>query len=78
MSKDESKSSQSSSEQIFAQIEETMEPGGVRDLWLNLRNELSEGGPEAVRTYLESEYQRRKTIVQDALDELTDQVEGTS
>ena len=55
-----------------------MEPGGVRDLWLNLRNELSEGGPEAVRTYLESEYQRRKTIVQDALDELTNQLEGTS
>ena len=78
MPNDESKSSQSAAEQIFAQIEENMEPGGIRDLWLSLRNELSEGGPEAVRTYLESEYQRRKAIVQDALDELTNQLEGTS
>lgn len=78
MPEDASKLTQSASEQILTQIEDNMEPGGVRDLWLSLRNELSEGGPEAVRTYLESEYERRKSIVQDALDELTNRLEGTS
>ena len=52
-----------------------MEAGGVRDLWLGIRQELAEGGPEAVRTYLASEYQTRKAIVQSALDELTKQLE---
>ena len=73
----ESKSTQSASEQIFGQIEQDLEPGGVRDLWLSLRKELSEGGPDGVRTYLESEYQRRKAIVKTALDELTNQLEET-
>ena len=75
MSDDLSKHAQSASEQIFLQIEQDMEAGGVRDLWLSLRKELAEGGTEAVRTYLESEYQRRRTIVQTALDELTNQME---
>ena len=78
MSDEESKSTQSASEQIFGQIEQDLEPGGVRDLWLNIRKELSEGGPGAVRTYLESEYQSRKAIVKTALDELTNQLEETA
>lgn len=78
MPNEESKPAQSASEQIFGQIEQDLESGGVRDLWLNLRKELSEGGPEGVRTYLESEYQQRKAIVQTALDELTNQLEETA
>ena len=66
------------SEQIFAQIEENMGPGGVRDLWLNLRSELAGGGPQAVNSYLESEYRRRKAIVKDATDALSKQFEEIS
>ena len=78
MSKEETKPTEAASEQIFGQIEQLLEPGGVRDIWLSLRSELAEGGSEAVRTYLASEYQRRKAIVQGALDELTNQLEETT
>lgn len=74
----ERKPDQSGSEQIFVQIEEDLEPGDVRDLWLALREELKEGGPQRVRTYLESEYNRRKAILQNALNEVSDQLEKTS
>ena len=77
MPNEESKSVPSASEQIFSQIEQDLEAGGVRDLWMGLRKELAEGGPEAVRTYFDSEYQRRKAIVQASLDELTNQLEET-
>ena len=75
MSDESSKSVQSASEQIFRKIEQDMEAGGVRDLWLGIRKELAEGGPEAVRTYLASVYQTRKAIVQSALDDLSNQLE---
>lgn len=75
MSKDESVSTQSGSEQIFNQIEQNLEAGWVRDVWQNLRTELAEGGMGNVRTYLDAEYQRRKGIIQAALDELTNQLE---
>ena len=75
MSNEPSKSGQPASEQIFKQIEQDMEAGGVRDVWLGIRKELAEGGPEAVRTYLASEYQARKAIVQSALDDLSNQLE---
>ncbi len=55
-----------------------MKPGGVRDFWWGLRQELAEGGPEAVRTYLESEYERRHATVQNALQELSNQLEETT
>jgi len=74
----ERKPDQSGSEQIFVQIEEDLQPGDVRDLWLALREELKEGGPQSIRTYLESEYMRRKTILQNALDEVSDHLEKTS
>ncbi len=73
----ESKPNESASEQIFMQVEKELEPGGVRDLWLNLRKELNEGGAERVRTYLDAEYERRKAIVQNALTELSNQLEET-
>ena len=44
-------------------------------MWQNLRKELAEGGMGNVRTYLDAEYQRRKGIIQAALDELTNQLE---
>ena len=77
MPDNEGRSNESASDQIFAQVEESMEPGGVRDLWLSLRRELAEGGPETVRTYLEAEYERRRAIVQNALHELSNQLEET-
>ena len=77
MQDSECKPDESASEQIFMQLEQDMEPGGVRDLWQSLRRELAEGGPEAVRTYLESEYDRRQSIVHDALQDLASQLEGT-
>ena len=72
----EIKPSESAAEQIFDRIEEDMEPGDVRDLWLSLRRELNEGGPDSVRTYLDAEYKRRKADVENALQELTSQLEG--
>ena len=75
MPEDELVSTQSASEQIFNQIEENLEAGGVRDVWQNLRKELAEGGTGNVRTYLDAEYQRRKGIIKAALDELTNQLE---
>ena len=77
MPSDESKHAQSAAEQIYGQIEGELEAGGVRDLWLSIGRELGEGGPESVRTYLEAEHQRRNSIVQDALDKLTAQLEET-
>ena len=70
--------SESASEKIFVQLEENMDSGGVRDVWLSLRKELNEGGPESVRSYLEAEYERRKTIVQKELTELSHQLEETT
>lgn len=70
-----SQAKQSAAEQIFVLIEQEMEPGGIRDLWWNIRKELGEGGVESVRTYLDAEYQRRKAVVESALNELNDQLE---
>ena len=75
MPKNESVSTQSASEQIFSQIEQSLEAGGVRDVWQNLQKELAEGGMANVRTYLDAEYQRRRSIIQSALDELSNQLE---
>ena len=77
MPDNEGKSNESASEQMFVQIEEDIEPGGVRDLWLSIRKELNEGGAERVRTYLDAEYERRKTIVQSALSELSNRLKET-
>ena len=78
MQDEELNSEESASEQILKEIERNLEPGGVRDLWLSFRKELTEGGPEGVRTYLASEYHRRKAIVERALDELANQLEETT
>lgn len=78
MPNNEYKPNESASEQIFMQLEDGMEPGGVRDLWLSLRKELNEGGTERVRTYLDAEYNRRSAIVQNALNELSKQLEEIS
>lgn len=75
MSNESINPSQSAAEQIFRQIEQALEAGEVRDLWLNLRSELADGGIEGVRTYLESEYERRRAIVQNAMEDLTNQLE---
>ena len=75
MPKNESAPTQPASEQIFNQLEQSLEAGGVRDIWQNLRKELADGGTGNVRTYLDAEYQRRKSIIQSALDELTNQLE---
>lgn len=66
---------ESASEEIFANVEETLEAGSVRDLWWSVRSELAEEGPGAVRTYLQSEFQRRRAIVEDALQGLSKQLE---
>lgn len=78
MPDDQNKPSESASEQIFVQLEESMEPGGVRDLWLNIRRELNEGGPGFVRTYLDAEYEGRNAIVQNALNELSNLLDETN
>ena len=78
MPDNESKPTEPASEQIFTQLEGDMESGGIRDLWLSLRRELNEGGPESVRTYLQAEYERRKAIVQSALNELSNRLEETN
>ena len=46
MSNESINPSQSAAEQIFRQIELALEAGEVRDLWLNLRSELADGGIE--------------------------------
>ena len=71
----ESYPQQSASEEILTQVEESLAAGPVRDLWLGVRAELAENGPGAVRTYLQSEFQRRRSIVENALQELSSQLE---
>ena len=45
-------------------------------MWQSLRTELaSEGGLGNVKTYLDAEYQRRKGIIESALDELSGRLE---
>ncbi|MDE0079034.1 MAG: hypothetical protein OXO50_16055 [Caldilineaceae bacterium] len=78
MSRNDGDLNESASEQIFAQLEKDMEPGGGRDLWLAIRRKLNEGGPEGVRTYLEAEYERRKAIIQKEVNELSNQLEEIS
>lgn len=78
MSNDDKNSAPSTSEQIFGQIEQNLEAGGVRDMWQNIRKELDENGTEGVRSYLELEYQRRKAIVRSAMDNLTSRLEETT
>ena len=69
-------STQPAAEQIFGAVEQGMEGGEVRDLWLNVRSELDDGGIDSVRTYLESEYERRKAALQNAVDNLLHQLKG--
>lgn len=73
----EPKPTKSASEEILTQVEENLAPGSTRDLWWQVRSELAESGPEAVRTYLQSEYQVRHNIVKNALEELSNQLEET-
>ena len=75
MSNEEKELAEQASERIYGQIEENMNPGGLRDLWQNIRSELDGGGPQSVGSYLETEYARRKTIVDTALSELASQFE---
>ena len=67
--------SDSASEVIFGQIEQDLEAGELRELWGNLRSELSEGGIDAVRTYLDAERERRKAIVLQSIEDLRNQLE---
>ena len=71
----ESNPQKSASEEIFTEVEESLAAGPVRDLWWGIRAELAENGPGAVRTYLQSEFLRRRGVVENALQELSDQLE---
>ena len=77
MSNSEATASKPASQEIFAQVEQNLTPGPVRDLWWSVRSELGDGGPEAVRTYLQAEFERRRTILRDALEELTTRLQET-
>ena len=55
----ESNPQKPASEELLNQVEESLTAGPVRDLWLGVRAELAENGPGAVRTYLQSEFQRK-------------------
>ena len=68
----------SASRQVFEQIEQNLEAGGGRDMWQNIRTELDENGTEGVRSYLDSEYQRRKAIVQSTMENLASRLEETT
>ena len=71
-------SGSSASRQVFEKIEQNLEAGGVRDMWQNIMKELEENGTDGVRSYLESEYERRKVSVQSAMESLKSRVEETS
>ena len=58
------------SQELFQQVEEGLEPGSARDLWWGLRGELNEGGPGAVRTYLDAEFQGRETHLREEIQRL--------
>ena len=75
MANPEAHAKKSASEEIFTQVEESLAAGPVRDLWLAVRAELAENGPGAVRTFLQSEFQRRRSIVENSLQELSSQLE---
>lgn len=71
-------STPSASQQVFEQIEQNLEAGAGRDMWQNIRKELDENGTEGVRSYLDAEYQRRKSIVQSTLANLASRLEETT
>ncbi len=71
-------SAPSASRQVFEQIEQNLEAGGGRDMWQNIRKELDENGTEGVRSYLDLEYQRRKSIVQSTMENLASRLEETT
>lgn len=78
MSNKNSTLTKSASNRIFSEFEQNLEAGGVRDMWLSIRQELTDGGPSAVHTYLESEYQRRTAKVKNALSDLKDQLKESN
>ena len=65
-------------EAVYDQLEQDLDPGELRDLWLLLRQELSDGGLEAVTTYLDAEFEHLERDFKNALIELDSQLEGTT
>lgn len=78
MTNSELGTSKSASDEIFANVEKSLDVGSTRDLWWSVRSELADNGPGAVRTYLQSEHQRRRAIVEELIQEISDQVQGIS
>ena len=74
MPKLDSNPSKPASEEIFTQIEEDLNPGPLRDLWWSIRGELSDGGPQSVRSYLKAEYERRYSSLKASLEELANRM----
>ena len=74
----ENKSHKAVSDEVFAQIEQGLAAGPVRDLWWSVRSQLSEQSLEDAISLLDDEFQRRHTHVTNTLDELSTQLEETN
>ena len=65
-------------EEIFLRVEQSLDPGPMRDMWRRMQSEMAEGGPDAVRTLLETEFESRHGNVLTALEELSNQLEDAT
>ena len=71
MSESESNEKVVAAEEIFLRVEQSLAPGPVRDTWRRVQSEMAEGGPDAVRTLLETEFEKRHGLLLTALQELS-------
>jgi len=75
MSRQDSAPFYTKAEEVFQQVENSLEPGPSRDVWWALRTSLRDEGPAGVETYLNAEFQRRVDGLQENLEELTERLE---
>lgn len=66
------------SDEVFAQIEQDLSAGPVRDLWWSVRTELSEQSLEDAISLLDDEFQGRHKQVTATLEQLSKQLEETN
>lgn len=72
------KSHKAVSDEVFAQIEQDLPAGPIRDLWWSVRNELSEQRLEDAISLLDDEFKGRHKRVTTDLEELSKQLEETN
>lgn len=74
MSERDSARPSTKADEVFQQVENSLEPGHMRDVWWALRSCLRDEGPPGVDTYLDAEFRRRLDALQRGLDEVDERL----